>query len=124
MLCITKPRIYTCLFDGKSASGKICDLFMNILILASVVVIFLEGFSTIAIAFGAVGTCGQRCTSTRRVIVHEKKYNELKNALKNSWKSSVSISPSFSMPSLTFHISSGLPEKSITHLDKHSSIGM
>ena len=41
--------------------------------------------STIAIAFGAVGTCGQRCTSTRRVIVHEKKYNELKNALKNSY---------------------------------------
>ena len=41
--------------------------------------------STIAIAFGAVGTCGQRCTSTRRVIVHEKKYNDLKNALKNSY---------------------------------------
>ena len=41
--------------------------------------------STIAIAFGAIGTCGQRCTSTRRVIVHEKKYDELKNALKNSY---------------------------------------
>ena len=41
--------------------------------------------STIAIAFGAVGTCGQRCTSTRRVIVHEKKYNELKKALINSY---------------------------------------
>ncbi len=41
--------------------------------------------STIAIAFGAVGTCGQRCTSTRRVIVHEKKYNDLKKALINSY---------------------------------------
>ena len=41
--------------------------------------------STIAIAFGAVGTCGQRCTSTRRVIVHEKKYDELKKALKSSY---------------------------------------
>ena len=41
--------------------------------------------SNIAIAFGAVGTCGQRCTSTRRIIVHEQKYNELKNALKNSY---------------------------------------
>ncbi|MDG2146674.1 MAG: aldehyde dehydrogenase family protein [Flavobacteriaceae bacterium] len=41
--------------------------------------------STIAIAFGAVGTCGQRCTSTRRVIVHEKIYNEVKKALKNSY---------------------------------------
>ena len=28
------------------------------------------------IGFGAVGTTGQRCTSTRRVIVHESKYEE------------------------------------------------
>lgn len=28
--------------------------------------------------FGAVGTCGQRCTSTRRLIVHKKVYNEVK----------------------------------------------
>jgi len=34
-----------------------------------------------AVVFGAVGTCGQRCTSTRRVIVHEKIYNEVKNRL-------------------------------------------
>lgn len=34
-----------------------------------------------AIVFGAVGTCGQRCTSTRRIIVHEKVYEELKNKL-------------------------------------------
>ncbi|HMP32058.1 MAG TPA: aldehyde dehydrogenase family protein, partial [Saprospiraceae bacterium] len=27
--------------------------------------------STIAVTFGAVGTCGQRCTTTRRLIVHE-----------------------------------------------------
>ncbi|MBI34153.1 MAG: aldehyde dehydrogenase family protein [Flavobacteriales bacterium] len=30
-----------------------------------------------AIVFGAVGTCGQRCTSTRRLIVHESKYDLL-----------------------------------------------
>jgi len=30
-----------------------------------------------AILFGAVGTAGQRCTSTRRIIVHEKVYDEL-----------------------------------------------
>jgi aldehyde dehydrogenase (NAD+) len=30
-----------------------------------------------AIVFGAVGTAGQRCTSTRRLIVHEARYNEL-----------------------------------------------
>ena len=31
--------------------------------------------------FGAVGTCGQRCTSTRRLIVHDKVYNKVKNIL-------------------------------------------
>ena len=31
--------------------------------------------------FGAVGTCGQRCTSTRRLIVHEKVYKKVKDAL-------------------------------------------
>jgi len=30
-----------------------------------------------AIVFGAVGTCGQRCTSTRRVLVHESRYDEV-----------------------------------------------
>ena len=34
-----------------------------------------------AIVFGAVGTAGQRCTSTRRVIIHEKVYDEVKNRL-------------------------------------------
>lgn len=30
-----------------------------------------------AIVFGAIGTAGQRCTSTRRVIIHESRYDEL-----------------------------------------------
>lgn len=34
-----------------------------------------------AIVFGAIGTCGQRCTSTRRLIVHEDVYNILKDKL-------------------------------------------
>jgi aldehyde dehydrogenase (NAD+) len=34
-----------------------------------------------AIVFGAVGTAGQRCTSTRRVIIHEKVYKEVKSRL-------------------------------------------
>lgn len=34
-----------------------------------------------ATVFGAVGTCGQRCTSTRRLLVHEKVYDEVKNRL-------------------------------------------
>lgn len=35
--------------------------------------------------FGAVGTCGQRCTSTRRLIIHESVYNEVKNKLVNAY---------------------------------------
>ena len=31
--------------------------------------------------FGAVGTCGQRCASTRRLIIHESVYDKVKNAL-------------------------------------------
>jgi aldehyde dehydrogenase (NAD+) len=34
-----------------------------------------------AIAFGALGTAGQRCTSTRRVIAHESIFDDLKQRL-------------------------------------------
>jgi len=34
-----------------------------------------------AIVFGAVGTAGQRCTTTRRLIVHESKYDEVLDKL-------------------------------------------
>jgi aldehyde dehydrogenase (NAD+) len=34
-----------------------------------------------ATVFGAVGTCGQRCTSTRRLIIHEKVYDQVKDRL-------------------------------------------
>lgn len=36
--------------------------------------------------FGAVGTAGQRCTSTRRLIVHESMYDQLKDKLVNAYK--------------------------------------
>lgn len=36
--------------------------------------------------FGAVGTCGQRCTSTRRLIIHESQYTEVKKVLKKAYK--------------------------------------
>jgi aldehyde dehydrogenase (NAD+) len=35
----------------------------------------------VAVVFGAVGTAGQRCTSTRRVIIHESIYEEVKTRL-------------------------------------------
>lgn len=34
-----------------------------------------------ATAFGAVGTCGQRCTSTRRLIVHESVFDQVRDRL-------------------------------------------
>jgi aldehyde dehydrogenase (NAD+) len=34
-----------------------------------------------AVVFGAVGTCGQRCTSTRRIIVHDSVYDDFKKRL-------------------------------------------
>ncbi len=31
--------------------------------------------------FGAVGTCGQRCTSTRRLLIHDSVYDKVKDAI-------------------------------------------
>lgn len=39
-----------------------------------------------AIAFGAVGTAGQRCTSTRRIIVQESRYDELVKRLVSAYE--------------------------------------
>ena len=36
--------------------------------------------------FGAVGTCGQRCTSTRRLIIHEDLYEEVKTKIAKAYK--------------------------------------
>lgn len=35
--------------------------------------------------FGAAGTCGQRCTSTRRLIIHESIYDQVKERLANAY---------------------------------------
>ena len=35
--------------------------------------------------FGAVGTCGQRCTSTRRLIIHESVYDEVTKKLAGAY---------------------------------------
>lgn len=41
--------------------------------------------SIIGAVFGAVGTAGQRCTSTRRLIIHESVYDEVKNRLAKAY---------------------------------------
>ena len=35
--------------------------------------------------FGAVGTCGQRCTSTRRLIIHHSIYDKVVDAIKSAY---------------------------------------
>ncbi len=40
-----------------------------------------------AIVFGAVGTAGQRCTSTRRLIIHDSIYNQVKETLVKAYGS-------------------------------------
>lgn len=42
--------------------------------------------TVIGAVFGAVGTCGQRCTSTRRLIVHEDVYDKVKTAMVDAYK--------------------------------------
>jgi len=42
--------------------------------------------SLIGCVFGAVGTAGQRCTTTRRLIIHEEVYDTFRDKLVNAYK--------------------------------------
>ena len=42
--------------------------------------------TVIGAVFGAVGTAGQRCTSTRRLIIHESVYDKVKTAVVDAYK--------------------------------------
>ena len=42
--------------------------------------------TVIGAVFGAVGTAGQRCTSTRRLIIHESIYNKVKESIVTAYK--------------------------------------
>src|SRR5690606_13230323 len=42
--------------------------------------------TVIGAVFGAVGTAGQRCTSTRRLIIHESIYDKVKDAIISAYK--------------------------------------
>jgi aldehyde dehydrogenase (NAD+) len=69
---------------GKRLGKSILELGGN-----NAVIVSKDADLNMAIAstvFGAVGTCGQRCTSTRRIIVHKKVYNEVKYNLINAYE--------------------------------------
>ena len=45
-----------------------------------------QHIALIGSVFGAAGTAGQRCTTTRRIIIHETIYDEFKKKLVNAYK--------------------------------------
>jgi aldehyde dehydrogenase (NAD+) len=45
-----------------------------------------QNMALLAVVFGSVGTAGQRCTSTRRLIIHESIYDAFKQKLVNAYK--------------------------------------
>ncbi len=76
---------------GRMVSSRVAERFgKSILELGgnNAIIISREADIDMAIigaVFGAVGTAGQRCTSTRRLIIHEEVYDEVKNRLVNAY---------------------------------------
>ena len=72
---------------GREVSGKVASrLGRSILELGGNNAIIVTESSDLKIAipgivFGSVGTCGQRCTTTRRIIIHDSIYEDVKNQL-------------------------------------------
>ncbi len=66
-------RLGRCLLELGGNNAIIVDEYANL------------DIAVPGIVFGSVGTAGQRCTSTRRVIVHKSRLTELKNRLVNAY---------------------------------------
>jgi aldehyde dehydrogenase (NAD+) len=67
-------RLGKCLLELGGNNAIIVDEFANL------------DLAVTSIVFGAVGTAGQRCTSTRRVFVHESRARELEQRLLAAYK--------------------------------------
>ncbi len=89
---LTDKRIPLISFTGSSAVGQHVSQVVNgrwgrtILECGGNNAVIIDESADLKIAvpgvvFGAVGTCGQRCTSTRRVLIHEKLYDQFVQAL-------------------------------------------
>jgi aldehyde dehydrogenase (NAD+) len=76
---------------GKIVAGATAQRFgKSILELGGNNAIIVSEFADLSMVlvgsvFGAVGTAGQRCTSTRRLIVHESVYDKTLSVLKNAY---------------------------------------
>jgi aldehyde dehydrogenase (NAD+) len=77
---------------GKQVSAKVAArLGKTILELGGNNAIILDESADLSLAipgvlFGAVGTAGQRCTSTRRLFVHESKYHDVIKRLQHAYE--------------------------------------
>ncbi len=94
---VNDPRVDLLSFTGSSAIGR--QVGVNVAARMGKSLLELGGNNAIivdehanlelavpAIVFGAVGTAGQRCTSTRRVLVQRSRFDELKKALVSAYR--------------------------------------
>ncbi len=93
---VDDPRIDLLSFTGSCAVGRqvgarvAARMGRSLLELGGNNAIIVDEFANLdlavpSIVFGSVGTAGQRCTSTRRVIAHRSRFEELKTALVNAY---------------------------------------
>lgn len=91
------PRIPLISFTGSTAVGKQVNQRVSqrlgrcILELSGNNAIILDESANLdlaipAIVFGAVGTAGQRCTTTRRLIIHQTLYQKVIERLQNAYR--------------------------------------
>ena len=94
---VSDPRLPLISFTGSTAVGKqvaskvASRLGRSILELGGNNAIILDESAEMhlaipAIVFGAVGTAGQRCTSTRRLFVHERIYKKVIEQLQHAYQ--------------------------------------
>ncbi len=95
---LSDRRINLVSFTGSVAAGRIAAarvaerLGRTILELGGNNSIIITEFADLklavpAVVFGAVGTAGQRCTTTRRLFIHESRYEEVKEHLLRAYAS-------------------------------------
>ncbi len=93
---VDDPRVDLLSFTGSSAVGRkvgervAARMGKSLLELGGNNAIIVDEHANLelavpAIVFGAVGTAGQRCTTTRRVLVHESRFAELRDKLVNAY---------------------------------------
>jgi aldehyde dehydrogenase (NAD+) len=98
------PRVDLLSFTGSCAAGRtvatrVAARFGNCLLeLGGNNAIIVDEHANLdlavpAIVFGAAGTAGQRCTTTRRLLVHESRVKDLATRLVNAYRQAIRWKP-------------------------------